>query len=332
MRIRPIRTTPLRASLLFSRKRNAFQQGNLDTLVRKFRPWATAEVDRSSASVAATIHPYPGLGHQLAGWISGELWARDLNLRYTGGVITRDERGLFDFSAENVHVHEGARRVRLVSVPDERDPRSLVVLRGQVNKALLAANGRPLHFQLSLDQPRWDQTPAAAVVRTAVLGGSSGDMLEQIGRARQQYIAIHVRRGDVDPSMMGGATGQSRWVDELWYVNLLRRLRQHPEFADLEVRIYALGDPDQFPLLSQEGTTLCLNRDRDLDFVELCAAKLLVVAPSSFSFTAGLASRGAVIARYPWWHHIPDSGSWVRADDEGGFSMAALERAVSQGM
>lgn len=327
MKIRPVSTVPLRASLLFARRRNAYTQRNLDMLERKFAPWAAASTDVSRATVASTIHPYPGLGHQLAGWISGYLWARDLGLRYTGGSISRDPDGLFNFVTEPTTA--GGSRVRLLSVLDERDQRSATVLRGQVNKALIAAKGMPVNFELALDQPRWDQTPAAAAIRAAVLGGSHGAMLEQIGATNQPYIAMHIRRGDVDPAMMGGSTGQSRWIDEEWYVSLVRRLRQNPQFAGLEVRLYALGASQDFPLLSREGVTLCLNRDRDLDFIELCAATILVVAPSSFSFTAGLASNGAVIARYPWWHQIPDSGSWVRADPKGSFSMSALERAVA---
>lgn len=327
MKILPISTVPLRASLLFARQRNAFHQRNLEVLERKFAPWAAAPVDVLRASIASTIHPYPGLGHQLAGWISGHLWARDLGLRYTGGAITRDPDGLFNFTTDPAAAD--STRVRLLSVPDERDQRSATVLRGQVNRALILAKGRPVHFELALDQPRWDQTPAAPAIRTAVLGGSHGSMLEQISATKPPYIAVHIRRGDVDPAMMGGATGQSRWIDEEWYVSLIRRMRQNPQFAGLEVRLYALGAREDFPLLAREGVTLCLNRHRDLDFIELCAATILVVAPSSFSFTAGLASIGAVIARYPWWHHIPDSGSWVRADAKGSFSMSALERAVA---
>lgn len=331
MKLRPFSTVPLRTSLLIERQRNALNHRNFDSLERKFKSWAELSSDVPSASVSSRIHPYPGLGHQLAGWISGQLWARDLGLRYTGGEITRDQDGLFSFAIDGPPVQDLAKRVRLLSVPDERDPRSLTVLRGQVNRALMKAQGRPVHFELALDQPRWDQTPSAAAVRSAVVVGSHGRILERLEAKNEPYIAIHVRRGDVNQGMMGGVTGQSRWIDEEWYVTLVRGLRQNPEFAGLEVRLYALGEPEHFPLLQREGLTLCLNRDRDLDFVELCAARILVVAPSSFSFTAGLVSLGAVIARYPWWHHVPESGSWVRADSQGSFSMSSLERAVTHG-
>jgi hypothetical protein len=97
----------------------------------------------------------------------------------------------------------------------------------------------------------------------------------------------------------------------------------------LEVRAYALGEQDDFPMLRREGVTLCLNGNRDSDFVEMSGAKVLIAAPSSFSFTAGLASRGVVIAQSPWWHHVPNDERWITADQSGAFSTSALERAVS---
>lgn len=334
MNVRPLHTVPLRLGLHITKRRNAMSRERLEKLERKFAPWAElGDKPIAAASLSSTIHPYPGLGHQLSSWISGELWARDLGLSYSGGTVTRDENGLFNFPTQRpLPGGRGSKHVRLRSVNDERDPRSLAILRGQVNRALDDARGRPVHFQLSLDQARWDQTPSSASVRSAVLDGAQGDRLRRIEDDEDPYIAIHVRRGDVDKSAMGGLTGQSRWIDEDWYISIIRQLRQNTKLAAMQIRVYALGEPEDFPLLRRESVSLCLNGDRDLDFVELCAANILVVAPSSFSFAAGLASRGVVVARYPWWHHIPEGGSWVRADAGGLISSASLARALTHGL
>lgn len=331
MKISPLRTVPLRLRLLAAKQLNAEHQRRIGELERKYSRWSDLSVETENVvGLSSWIHPYPGLGHQLAGWISGHLWAGDLGLRYTGGDITRDEAGLFNFGQDTSGlVHERIKKVRLVAVGDERDARNLAILKGQVNRALLQAQGRPVHFQLALDQARWDQTPAASAVRSAVLNGRNGPRLRVLEGAGESYIAAHIRRGDVGADAMGGSTGQPRWVGEDWYVKLLRRIRQNPDFAAMEVRVYALGEPSDFPMLQREGVTLCLNGDRDKDFVELCAAKVLIVAPSSFSFTAGLASQGAVIAQHPWWHHVPDEGRWLRANSDGVFNLASLERATS---
>jgi hypothetical protein len=331
MKILPFSTLPLRTSLHVTGRRDAADRAKIEAAYSRFRPWSDLPpTAAATASITAHIHPYPGLGHQLAGWISGYLWAQDLGMNYGGGLITRDAHGLFDFRAHELPGHsKGVKTVRLTSVNDERDSRGLTVLQGQINRALDRAKGAPLHFRLALDQPRWDQTPAAEVVRGAVLGGARGRDLSDLEAERPGYVAIHVRRGDVSENAMGGATGHSRWTDETWYLNLLRQIRQNSTLGDLEVRVYALGRNEDFPMLRKEGVTLCLNGDRDSDFVELCGAKVLVAAPSSFSFTAALASRGVVIARAPWWHNIPDDGRWITADQDGIFSRNALDRAIS---
>jgi hypothetical protein len=331
MTIMPLRTLPLRVGLKVTSRRNAISRKRLAASERKYAPWALMEpMAHMEASLSSEIHPYPGLGHQLSGWISGQLWARDLGLDYAGGILTQDDRGLFDFStSQREEEADGTGFVRLSSVNDERDPRGLTVLQGQIRRNLNKSPVRPIRFRLALDQARWNQTPAADAIRASVLGGSYGSMLRQIEQERPPYVALHIRRGDVFEGLTGGSTGLLRWVDERWYVELVHRLRRHPELQDLEVRAYALGQPEDFPALKREGITLRVNGDRDLDFVELCGARVLVAAPSSFSFSAGLASRGVVVAQSPWWHDVPDEGRWVPADAEGAFSISSLTRAIS---
>jgi hypothetical protein len=331
MNILPLHTLPLRLRLRIARRRNATSRNKLRSLDQKYSRWARAKpAPHSNSFLVAQIHPYPGLGHQLASWVAGYLWARDLDLDYDGGALTRDDRGLFSFQTVggNGPGIKGVKVVRLISVGDERDPRNLTILRGQVQQALKRWPGVTIRFQLSLDQFRWDQTPAEEVVRSAILRGAYGEALRDLESAANPYIALHIRRGDVSRGTMGGSTSHSRWVDEGWYVEMVRNLRKLPELAGLEVRAYALGQPDDFPALQREGISLRLNGDRDLDFIELCAARVLVTAPSSFSFTAGLASRGAVIAQFPWWHRVPEEGRWVRADQHGNVSGSDLMRAL----
>jgi len=331
MKIGPLRTLPLRLGLKAASRRNSLNRSRLTALDRKYSVWAAgASVPQTDAFLFAQIHPYPGLGHQMSGWISGLLWARDLGLDYAGGILTQDRRALFAFSLRQPPESSVVPKVvRLFSVNDERDSRSLNVLRGQMHRALDQSRDIPIHFQLALDQARWDQTPAADVLRSAVLAGPYGNMLREIETQNQPYIALHIRRGDVVEGSMGGSTGQSRWVDERWYVDLVHRLQKSPTLKGMEVRAYAQGEPKDFPLLRRQGVTLRVDGDRDTDFVELGGARILVAAPSSFSFTAGLVSRGVVVAKAPWWHRVPDEGRWVNVDSGGDYSNSDLERALS---
>jgi len=60
------------------------------------------------------------------------------------------------------------------------------------------------------------------------------------------------------------------------------------------------------------------------DFLGMASAKVLVAAPSSLSYCAGIASRGAVLAPSPWWHHIPHGGRWFPVDSDGRFDAMRL--------
>ena len=52
----------------------------------------------------------------------------------------------------------------------------------------------------------------------------------------------------------------------------------------------------------------------------MVVADILILSPSSFSYKAGIISRGIKIAKYPWWHEIPNNSEWLRSDEDGNFN------------
>lgn len=274
------------------------------------------------------IHPYPFIGHQVSSWISGYLWAEQLGLAYAGGHLSHDDRGLFNFEAFQPGAVAATFQRRattyLLPVHSELSSDALEILAAQISTARRRNPHKDRVYRLSLDQSRWDQTLASDAIRTAVVQGYLGD--ELIAREeRSDYIAVHLRRGDISEK-----ANSNRWIGEEWYVPLIRSLRRIPELSGLKVRIYALGTQSEFLMLSREpGVELWLNGNRDSDFVDLCAARLLVAAPSSFSFTAALASRGPVLVRVPWWHRVPDEGRWIKMGEAGTFDLLRLREAYA---
>ena len=332
MRLSPIRTLPLRASLRVQGQKNARSKANVEKLAADLSPWSSRlDVSLRDATLEPNIHPYPGIGHQLSSWIAGFLWAQDLGIAYVGAPLLRDEKNLFKLPSGKAaeRNHPPGRLVRLGAVGSERDPKSLQILRGQIVRSVESAKGHPLRFRLALDQGRWDQTPAQGAIRAALIQGSFGDRLSSIERSEAPYIALHIRRGDIAVGSEGGSSGHSRWTDEAWYVALVRQLRAHPALSNMEIRAYALGDEGQFKLLRHEGVRVHLNGSWEEDFIEMCGARVLVAAPSSFSFSAGLGSSGVVLSQHPWWHRVPDDGRWVQVDTHGRFDPTSLDRAVN---
>ncbi|WP_295835772.1 hypothetical protein [uncultured Microbacterium sp.] len=235
---------------------------------------------------------------------------------------------MFAFSAGAGSV-EARKRVivRLPATEDERTATSLDILRSHVNRARKKRPGKAIEFRLPLDHPRFDQVPASDALRSAVMAGSLGRELQRL-EASPDYVAVHVRRSARENDI-GPDTHPDRWLDIDWYAELIGRIRAVDDLGQVPIRVYSLGPPESFAALSAlAGVELHLNGDRDQDFVELSAARLLVAAPSSFSFNAALVSRGAVLARAPWWHHIPDEGRWVRMNAAGLFSETSVKRAI----
>ena len=272
--------------------------------------------------VVATIHPFAGLGHQLSGMIAAELWARDLGLALRPTRLPADPTGVFFRESAST----ASRRRRLVITRDERDATSVEILRAQIVRHEHDRR-RTLQFVFALDQPRWDQTPASEWLRANVLGGPLGPQLLQ-AEAAPPYIAIHIRRswfeGDISES-----THANRWIGNDWYVRHISALRNVHQLASLPIRVYSLGDAASFSSISSlANVELHLNGEQNNDLIELAAARVLVAAPSSFSFSAALISKGAVLARYPWWHHIPSEGRWVRIGADSRFSLDDMGRAL----
>lgn len=266
------------------------------------------------------IDPYPDLGHQLSTWVSGYLWAKDLDVPYLGGDVTKDTRGLFALPEPAPEVLSGrvARR-RLGATGFETEPWALAALQQAIDGA--AGNpSQPWVGRLALDQRRWDQTPATAMLRSAVLAGYLGSELVA-AESGSGYIAIHARRGDVGPE-----THPGRWLGLTYYERLVEEIRTVSRFERVPIRLYTSGDAADLHDLERLGVSISASGDRDHDFIAIAAARLIVAAPSSFGFFAALVSRAPVIARTPWWHRIPNTGRWFAHDPKVGLDTGRLAR------
>ena len=323
----PLSPTKLRNRIDTYRAR--YQLSQIDRYAKKIPDNLDSQGrERFADTLSATINSGAGLGHQLSGWIAGDLWAHDLGLQTASGNVPADRNRLFAFDSSLGQPPAAHKVVHLPAVPDERDPRSWSVLKAAVVRAQNNCPDMPIRFQLSLDQARWDQTAAAGPLRAAVLSGNYGSQLREAEGSNPGYIAVHIRRGDVGRLSTGGS-GESRWVDLDWYKDLIADLRRIPDLRDLEMRIYSQGDQADFATISDSGTTIILDGERDQDFVGLCGARLLIAAPSSFSFTAALVSRGAVIVRSPWWHRLPDGGRWVSISSGAAVAPELVKQALT---
>lgn len=348
MRLRPLSTLPVRLSLRLEGRSNAKAKLEQRTFLEHADDRAVKELPE--VSLVSFPNPYALLGHQVSNWISGYLWSADLGLPYAGGLLTRDSDGLFNFSSSTVGGEALWREVagtrdfdqrvlglgrilrrlpRVRATLDEQDETSLDALRRGVH---IATDRNPAAqlVRFALDQPRYDQTPAAPAIRQAVLDGCVGRRVLENEKAAD-FVAIHIRR----PHHLGEISQQAhpdRWIDQEWYLRVVEQLRALPELRAMPIRIYSLGSPEQFDrLASLDGVQIHVNGDRDSDFADLVSSRVLVASPSSFSFTAALASKRTILARFPWWHYVPEESRWTRIAEDGSLDLHNLRRALRAG-
>lgn len=146
-------------------------------------------------------------------------------------------------------------------------------------------------------------------VRDHLLGGYHADF----GGAFR--VAVHMRRGDVQPSDAKRYTPDDFVLRTIGLINVI--CRRHS--IDPEFHVYSQGTEGDFVAYCDHVLHLDENPIHSLR--GLATADLLVMAKSSFSYVAALLSQGIVVYE-PFWHK-PRS-SWIGARDYSG-----LERRIA---
>ena len=112
-------------------------------------------------------------------------------------------------------------------------------------------------------------------------------------------IAIHIRRGDVNPRKY-----PSRFISNEHYVKLLKKMT----LDNSVIHIFSEGDVKDFEDIiinfPDNKFAMHINENIQVSFHHMVMADVLVVAKSSFSYCAGLLNENTKIANLitNWWH------------------------------
>ena len=137
-------------------------------------------------------------------------------------------------------------------------------------------------------------------------------------------IAVHLRRGDVDPS---GRFAERFTADD----KVLGRLTQlldalGPDRDKAIIRLFSQGDPDDFSAFADLGAELHLDDDAFRSFHLMFASHVVILAKSTFSYLAGLLG-GALCIYEPFRH--PLLPGWLDFQSTESLPPDQLARAIT---
>tara|TARA_B100001093_G_scaffold226079_1_gene216649 strand:- start:650 stop:2578 length:1929 start_codon:yes stop_codon:yes gene_type:complete len=115
----------------------------------------------------------------------------------------------------------------------------------------------------------------------------------------KKNIAVHIRRGDVNPEKY-----PSRFISNKVYIDLIKKI----DLSNSLIHIFSEGNIDDFndiiESFSENKFIFHLNENIQLSFHSMVKADILVISKSSFSYCAALLNENIIIANLTtsWWH------------------------------
>jgi hypothetical protein len=111
-------------------------------------------------------------------------------------------------------------------------------------------------------------------------------------------VAVHIRRENI---VDNGQAEERVTTPNHYYLNIMNLIRQKNKDKNVLFHIYSQGNIEQFQELEREDVLFYLNEDIIPTFIGMVSAKILVISPSSFSYSAALISDGEIYYK-PFWH------------------------------
>lgn len=274
-------------------------------------------------------HTGANIGHQLTNCLAGHLLAQQYGLTYVHHPFSRPEWETFldmgyGFKTYDEIRATGIRVVRLPQLPKTQMP-------GFLETALTRTYHRqPVLFYLN-DLSCRDLTGTVPLLRQQYEHARQLAPMTSYFTADTLNVALHIRRGDVAKMRADNDSNwRERWVEVDYFVNVARGILQALPAVQIVFHVYSQGNtPELDPLRDLPNVHFHLDEDARTTFHHMTIADILVCSPSSFSFKAGMISRGIKLMKYPWWHEVPDDDEWIRCQPDGTFPLDKLARIIT---
>ena len=288
-------------------------------------PEAEADADLSALDCLVTAVPNirAGIGHTLSEYIAGRIWARKTGARYAHCAMAEPWEAMLHFAGEGPSLTELKKRgvrcykmPRLPSHPDELDFDSIR------RKWVTLTRRGPVCIILGDGQNAYDQAYASKELRELYKAAPDYGQRLNLRVDGKINVSVHVRRRNkadmLNPSVHdeNSAAYKARYLEGDYFLQLCRIIEQALGPDRVHFNLFSQGEEDAFAEFKElADIRFCLDTDQYETFHNLTLSDILIVSPSSFSFKAGMLCDGLKLAKYPWWHEIPEDEEWVRIGD-----------------
>jgi len=276
-----------------------------------------------------------GFGHQLSNWNATRIYAEQFQLTFAHQPLAGSQGSkwetFLELSQGEVLYSQLLQdpKIKRVQLPRlrwiEADPLGHRVIQGIIQSAYPGSN---VLFELAKDctfPNIYDHTPTSPILKQKYWQARAKQPVQCNFPEDGLHLACHIRRGDILTMGKDNQNFRSRWLDNQFFITIIKTIQALLPDRQIYTHIFSQGQAENFSEFQQlDAVVYHLDEDEFQTFHGMVMADILIVSPSSFSFNAGMISTGIKIARYPWWHEIPDNDEWIRSDANGHFNPAAL--------
>lgn len=271
--------------------------------------------------LTAIPHPTTGIGHAFSEWNTGRIIARMCNLQFTYIPLPSGWDNFLMLRGDYVSLEEVIKtpNIKIVRLPAfnyrTQDPCL------EINKLLGCCKpSYPTLFVLADGQNLYQHHLFFSEIKSRYFSSHSlsENHLEKYNNKSKAKltVAVHIRRGDVKiMRQKNNSNWKERYLELTFFFDLLEVINNclTSDNYNVNFNIYSQGSEQEFAsFLLFKNTNLFINYDQYKTMNDMIFSDILILSPSGFSFMAGLISNGFKIARYPWWHDIPDEVDWCR--------------------
>jgi hypothetical protein len=274
---------------------------------------------------------FAGIGHQLANWISGYWWAKQLELNFVHYPFsTKKWDDFLGFGFDELKVTDLLKSgyiLKRIPTFDENDQKSIELIKG----IMASYQGKKIIFYPPQDHGYKDQFGVMEQIKQKFNNAPSRKTESLIFDKSNFNIAVHVRRTVVIDGKViieNQASQSLRWLANDYYEKVLKQVLENIVVTKpIDIYLFSTGKPEEFAEFSKYGNIkFCSDLDEYTSFLHLVRADLLITSKSSFSYKPALMNDGIKICPRNFWHSYPDTKDWILVENDGSFDVSKFKQ------